>query len=526
MAHSSNSGKEYIRQYLTNIPSNIAGKPVLDIGCGAGKLHALYSGILDGHWTGIEVFTPFIEKWKLTERYNSIVNMNVLDWIIENSHQRYGVVFCGDVLEHMTKEDAKVVLDYARSVSDCVIVSIPIGYYPQDEFEGNIYEIHITDNWTNEDFIQTFGEPSRSVIDNEIGVYVYDNLPKPKLKIAVYAIAKNESAFVEQFVESAKGADYIVIADTGSTDDTVIKAKECGAMVYDISIQPWRFDYARNASLALVPADADICICMDLDEKLQPGWRDIVLGAWNANTTRLRYMFDWSNGVLFQSDKIHARKGYFWKHPCHELLYPRDTNEVWSGTTSLLITHHPDPTKSRSSYLGLLEIGYKEDSKCSRNALYLGREYVFNNKFKEANECLDVYLTLNTTYIAERAYAMRLLSTANQNTEKGLYWLQRAAIEYPQCKESFVYLSQTYYNTQNWEQCYAAAISAIKINKREYFYFDDPTVWAGKAEDLAAISAYNLGLYAEALKYAEIALGYNPDDARLKLNVDFCKSKL
>ncbi len=41
------------------------------------------------------------------------------------------------------------------------------------------------------------------------------------MKICVYAISKNEASFVEQFCESAQDADLILIADTGSTDETV-----------------------------------------------------------------------------------------------------------------------------------------------------------------------------------------------------------------------------------------------------------------------------------------------------------------
>ena len=67
------------------------------------------------------------------------------------------------------------------------------------------------------------------------------------MKIAVYAISKNESQFVERFCKSAVDADLIVIADTGSTDNTVELAKEHGAVVYDICISPWRFDKARDA---------------------------------------------------------------------------------------------------------------------------------------------------------------------------------------------------------------------------------------------------------------------------------------
>ncbi len=41
------------------------------------------------------------------------------------------------------------------------------------------------------------------------------------MKIAVYAISKNEEQFVQRFCDSAQDADLILIADTGSTDKTV-----------------------------------------------------------------------------------------------------------------------------------------------------------------------------------------------------------------------------------------------------------------------------------------------------------------
>ena len=39
---------------------------------------------------------------------------------------------------------------------------------------------------------------------------------KRKYKIAVYAICKNESKFVDRWYESVKDADEIVVVDTGS----------------------------------------------------------------------------------------------------------------------------------------------------------------------------------------------------------------------------------------------------------------------------------------------------------------------
>ena len=46
-----------------------------------------------------------------------------------------------------------------------------------------------------------------------------------KYKIVVYAIAKNESKFVERWYDSVKEADYVCVLDTGSTDNTFEKLK-------------------------------------------------------------------------------------------------------------------------------------------------------------------------------------------------------------------------------------------------------------------------------------------------------------
>src|SRR5262245_5720903 len=114
------------------------------------------------------------------------------------------------------------------------------------------------------------------------------------MKVAVYAIALNEEMHADRWADSAADADCRVVADTGSTDATVARLRASGVDVHAISIRPWRFDRAREASLALVPADADVCICLDLDEMLLPGWRAALEAAWKPDTTRLRHPFVWN----------------------------------------------------------------------------------------------------------------------------------------------------------------------------------------------------------------------------------------
>ena len=66
------------------------------------------------------------------------------------------------------------------------------------------------------------------------------------MKIVVYAICKNESGFVDRWMDSMQEADRVIVLDTGSTDDTVQKLRSRGARVYEEQFSPWRFDTARN----------------------------------------------------------------------------------------------------------------------------------------------------------------------------------------------------------------------------------------------------------------------------------------
>ena len=136
------------------------------------------------------------------------------------------------------------------------------------------------------------------------------------MKICVYAICKNEEKHVNRWVESMKEADEIYVLDTGSTDQTKEKLENLGVKVTRKLISPWRFDNARNESLKLVPLDTDICVCTDLDEVFEPGWRKSLEEQWTPNTTKARYNYNWSLDqnnnpkVNFYIEKIHTSHNY------------------------------------------------------------------------------------------------------------------------------------------------------------------------------------------------------------------------
>ena len=214
-------------------------------------------------------------------------------------------------------------------------------------------------------------------------------------KIAVYTIALNEEQFVERWYESAKDADYLLIADTGSTDNTIAKAKALGINVVSIHVKPWRFDVARNTSLALLPADIDYCIQLDMDEVLVGNWLSELEQAHKEGITNPRYDYSFSPTVKFPGFKVHTRNNIVWRYPIHEAPYSYGEVEESHRHYKFGIEHYPDPTKSRGQYLPMLQEAVKEYPGDARMEYYLGREYYYYKNWAGAYEHLTNAINKN-----------------------------------------------------------------------------------------------------------------------------------
>ena len=196
------------------------------------------------------------------------------------------------------------------------------------------------------------------------------------LKVGIYSPCRNEEKHVNDWYESCREADYIYVADTGSTDNTIQLLKERGVVVTNVSIQGWRFDLAFNIAMCLLPADTDVCIRLDMDERLQPGWRAALEKAWTPETTRLRYPYVWNwvapgiPGRTWYSDRIHARSGYYWQGHTHEGLCAR-VPEIQTFTDDVKIWQFPD-AKDKKSDLPLLQECVNEWPHDARLRAYLG----------------------------------------------------------------------------------------------------------------------------------------------------------
>jgi glycosyltransferase involved in cell wall biosynthesis len=311
------------------------------------------------------------------------------------------------------------------------------------------------------------------------------------VKLAVYAICKNEEKHVQRFwdavVPELRRGDELVIVDTGSTDGTVTKFRELiqsnliwgshdMVSLNQAFITPWRFDHGRNAALAHVDPNVDACWSLDLDEVPQPGWRDAIERNWHPELTRLRYKFVWSwnedgtPGVIYYSDKLHARAGCSWRLPAHEYLRfdYRTENQVFAH--DLVVHHYADYTKERPNPLPLLELGLREEPDNDRNQHYLAREYFFNNRMVEAADMFERHLSNpKATWRHERSESMMYLAQTGGNDAWERQWLIRAVAECPERKETWMRWAEYENDAGNGRFAYELAFKAMNLPDDQYY---------------------------------------------------------
>lgn len=356
-----------------------------------------------------------------------------------------------------------------------------------------------------------------------------------KYKVIVYAISKNEKKFVDRWYESMKEADEIYVLDTGSTDNTVEKLKSHNIITKTKIINPWRFDVARNESLNMVPLDAEICVCTDLDEILKPGWRKEIENSWKSNTTRLRYTYNWKLDkndkplVSFLYEKIHKRTGYKWIYPVHEvLLY--DGNENVETNENIILNHYPDINKSRGSYLKLLELAYKENPDNDRICHYLGREYMYHKKWNKSIDTLIKHLNLkSSTWKDERCASMRFISRCYielKRYDEAFMWLSKAIEEAPYLREPYIETALLAYQFNDWKTIKENVLKALNIEKNYKTYINETFCYDATPYDLISLACYYLEEYKEALMYVDKAIALNPNDDRLQSNKNLIMQKI
>jgi SAM-dependent methyltransferase len=168
MPYSSTEGKSWIRRLLADVePSSI-----LDVGAGSGTYADLLQPVLpDCRFRAIEVHEPYIERFRLAAKYETILTVDVRKWGSYLFWATADVVILGDVLEHLAHADAVATWHVARTAAEVgVVLSLPIVEYPQGAVDGNEHEAHLH-TWSHESVLAELEGITEWWTGEEIGAY-------------------------------------------------------------------------------------------------------------------------------------------------------------------------------------------------------------------------------------------------------------------------------------------------------------------------------------------------------------------
>ena len=365
------------------------------------------------------------------------------------------------------------------------------------------------------------------------------------LKIAVYAICKNELQFVDKWMYSMFEADYICILDTGSTDGTYERLLEwrdqypSKIIVNQKTYNPWRFDTPRNDSMQFVPKDADILFSTDLDEVLLKEWSKEVRLNWKENTTKGIYLFSWNHledgspGKLYWYDKIH-NWDYTWRFPVHESLHytKKNKKEVITQISSRILLHHyPDETKSRSNYLNLTKLRVEENPADVYSKIYHLHELFVSGMYQQ---CIDYgssvvdYVwrdpNIETDLLFVPDICRHVGDSYSQlgNLVVAEYWYKMGISVFPKFRECYVGLIYVLLLQGRFIDAKEYVEKMFQQTERFYSWLERETSWGFLPYHLAALTYLENGNIHLAKDYALLSKTLAPDNKQVEEDYKMC----
>lgn len=230
---------------------------------------------------------------------------------------------------------------------------------------------------------------------------------RPTIGIAI--ICKNEEALLSRCLESVKEADQIVVCDTGSTDRTIEIARRYTNEVYLDFI--WCDDFAKARNHAKSKIKTDWVLSIDADEYLHD-FSEVRRAIELAKTDYIACTMIAEGGqrLEFKFSRLFKNTPeIFWVQPIHVHLNVGGEGEHVGNikiTFGWSPAHNLDPDRA----LRILEKAVADEgNQAGRNLYYLGREYWYKQKYKQAAETLWRYVEISR-WDAEKAEAFLIMS--------------------------------------------------------------------------------------------------------------------
>lgn len=316
-------------------------------------------------------------------------------------------------------------------------------------------------------------------------------------------IVKNEALTLRFCLESVRAAvSQIVVVDTGSTDDTVVIAREMGATVIS---KPWNKDFAgaRNAGLQLMQTDWVLVLDADeeLDIKAATSLPGLLVGDAAGYLVPIRNYVPTATGrgwdrVTVANDGSHPRAknapACFVHENCR--LFRRDPEIYFTGRVHELVEHRISALNLRlsranfcihhfgqleaeeararkaSAYLELLRLKVREMPDDALAWVQLGlQEYECSRECQAALQCFDRALQLQPHASEAWVFKGMVLLDAGQH-QIALEALDRVDASSPSKALGAHLKGDALHNLGRLEEARAAYRRAVRLTQ------DDPVV--------------------------------------------------
>ncbi len=282
--------------------------------------------------------------------------------------------------------------------------------------------------------------------------------------LSVALIVKDEEAHLQKTIDSLKGIyDELVVVDTGSKDRTKEIAAAAGAKVFDLDLQPFRFDSARNFSFE--KCTSDWILWIDADDRLDnpeaiktvieeaPEELDGICATYN-------YAFDHRGLCVARHIKerlIRNNGSMIWLGVLHEAMVQNRKVNL-ATTDKFAVSHEKDADGFARSSQRNYDIVKKwvEDEGLEktdpRNILSLANACLGLQKHTEAIPLFDAFIRRSgwdeEIYVAlhRMAICYRELGMHQESIECDL----RAVECQPHVRDAYISLGQTYMETKQW----------------------------------------------------------------------------